>query len=320
VTLRARDLLELRGNPLQLSSLTGEVGLDKRLPESEMASPGLVLAGYTARFLPDRMHVLGETEITYLNSLGAAERLQRLRDFFSFPLPVVFVTKGLDVAPEMVELARSRAIPVLRSTLKTAEFYRAIKPVVEEATAPRTTLHGSLADVYGVGLLFLGRSGIGKSECVLDLVERGHRLVADDVVQVTRRGNMLLGQGHELAAHHMEIRGVGLIDIPALFGVRSVRQQKRIEVVVHLEDWNNAKDADRTGLAQQEALILGVNLPKVMVHLNPGKNITVISEVVAMNHLLRMTGIDTAAAFNERLIRRMREQKGLREYLQEDFE
>jgi HPr kinase/phosphorylase len=192
--------------------------------------------------------------------------------------------------------------------------------VVEEATAPRTTLHGSLADVYGVGLLFLGRSGIGKSECVLDLVERGHRLVADDVVQVTRRGNMLLGQGHELAAHHMEIRGSGLIDIPALFGVRSVRQQKRIEVVVHLEDWNNVKDADRTGLVQQEALILGVTLPKVMVALNPGKNITVISEVVAMNHLLRMTGIDTAAAFNERLIRRMREKKGLREYLQEDFE
>jgi HPr kinase/phosphorylase len=320
VTLRARDLLELRGNPLQLSSLTGEVGLDRRLPDSEMASPGLVLAGYTARFLPDRMHVLGETEITYLNSLAASERLQRLKDFFSFPLPVVFVTKGLDVAPEMIELAKSHAVPLLRTALKTAEFYRAIKPVVEEATAPRTTLHGSLCDVYGVGLLFLGRSGIGKSECVLDLVERGHRLVADDVVQVTRRGNMLLGQGHELAAHHMEIRGVGLIDIPALFGVRSVRQQKRIEVVVHLEDWNNAKDADRTGLAQQEALILGVGLPKVMVPLNPGKNITVISEVVAMNHLLRMTGIDTAAAFNERLIRRMREKKGLREYLQEDFE
>jgi len=320
VTLRARDLLELRGNPLQLESLTGEVGLDRRLPDSEMASPGLVLAGYTARFLPDRMHVLGETEITYLNSLDPAERAQRLQAFFSFALPVVFVTKGLEVPPEMIELARGHAVPLLRSSLKTAEFYRGIKPVVEEATAPRTTLHGSLADVYGVGLLFLGRSGIGKSECVLDLVERGHRLVADDVVQVTRRGNMLLGQGHELAAHHMEIRGVGLIDIPALFGVRSVRQQKRIEVVVHLEDWNNAKDPDRTGLAQQEALILGVSIPKVMVPLNPGKNITVVSEVVAMNHLLRMTGIDTAAAFNERLIRRMRDQKGLREYLQEDFE
>jgi HPr kinase/phosphorylase len=320
VTLCPRDLLLLRGNPLQLEPLTGEIALDRPLPDSELASPGLVLAGYTARFLPDRLHVLGETEMTFLASLSEAERRAALEAFFSFPLPVVFITKGQDAPPELVELARSRGVPVLRSGLKTAEFYRRIKPIVEEATAPRTTLHGSLADVYGVGLLFLGRSGIGKSECVLDLVERGHRLVADDVVQVRRRGNTLIGQGHELAAHHMEIRGLGLIDIPALFGIRAVRQQKRVEVVVWLEDWEKAKDADRTGLQQQETEILGVTLPKVIVPLNPGKNITVISEVVAMNHLLRMTGIDTAAAFNERLIRRMREQKGLREYLQEDFE
>lgn len=320
MTLRARDLLQLRGNPLRLECLTGELGLDRPLPDSEVASPGLVLAGYTARFLPDRMHVLGETEITYLNALDPVEREQRLTDFFGFAVPIIFVTKGLEIPPELLQLAKARGVPLLRSELKTAEFYKNIKPVVEEANAPRTTMHGSLADVYGVGLMFVGRSGIGKSECVLDLVERGHRLVADDVVQVVRRGNMLMGQGHELAAHHMEIRGVGLIDIPAIFGIRSVRQQKRIEVVVQLEDWENARDSERTGLTQQEAQILGVSLPRVSVPLNPGKNITVISEVVAMNHLLRMTGIDTAAAFNERLIRRMRDQKGLREYLQEDFE
>ena len=320
MTLRALDLMQLRGNPLQLESLTGEVGLDRPLPASELASPGLVLAAFTARFLPDRMHVLGETEMTFLASLSDADRLRALTGFFSFALPIVFVTKGQEVPPQMIELAQSRGVPLLRSALKTAEFYRLVKPIVAEANAPRTTLHGSLADVYGVGLLFLGRSGIGKSECVLDLVERGHRLVADDVVQVTRRGNMLIGQGHELAAHHMEIRGVGLIDIPVLFGIRAVRQQKRVEVVVQLEDWNNSPDADRSGLSQGEAEFLGVTLPKVVVLLNPGKNITVISEVVAMNHLLRMTGIDTSAAFNERLIRQMREQKGLREYLQEDFE
>jgi HPr kinase/phosphorylase len=320
VPVRPRDLLQLSENPLQLEALTGEVGLDRPLPDSEVASPGLVLAGFKARFLPERMHVLGETEITFLNSLEASTRRQALEGFFQYPVPVVFVTKGQEVPPELLELARGKGVPLLRSTLKTAEFYRRIKPIIEEALAPRTTLHASLADVYGVGLLFMGKSGIGKSECVLDLVERGHRLVADDVVQVSRRGNMLIGQGHELAAHHMEIRGVGLIDIPALFGVRAVRQQKRVEVVVYLEEWNNAFDADRSGLLQQETDILGVVLPKVVVPLNPGKNITVISEVVAMNHLLRMTGIDTAAAFNERLIRRMREKKGLREYLQEDFE
>jgi HPr kinase/phosphorylase len=267
------------------------------------------------------MHVFGETEMTYLGTLSAEARRKTLESFFSFDLPCVFVTKGLPVPDEMLELARARGVPVVRSRLKTAEFYRNIKPIVEDAFAPQTTLHGSLSDVYGVGLLFIGRSGIGKSECVLDLVERGHRLVADDVVQVTRRrSDVLIGQGHEMAGHHMEIRGIGLVDIPAIFGVRSVRQQKRIEVVVQLEDWETAKDADRSGLVQQETDILGVKLPRVVVALNPGKNITVISEVVAMMHLLRYSGVDVAAAFNERLIRRMKEQRGLREYLQNDYE
>jgi HPr kinase/phosphorylase len=267
------------------------------------------------------LHVLGETEITYLNSLPAEQRHKSLVTFFSYDLPCIFVTKGQEVPAELLEFARGKGIPVLRSRLKTAEFYRRIKPIVEEAFAPRTTLHGSLADVYGVGLLFVGRSGIGKSECVLDLVERGHRLVADDVVQVTRRGHdVLIGRGHELAAHHMEIRGIGLIDIPALFGVRAVRQQKRIEVVVQLEDWETAKDSDRSGLSREETTILEVPVPRVVVPLNPGKNITVISEVVAMMHLLRYSGVDVAAAFNARLIKRMKEQRGVKEYLQEDYE
>ncbi len=319
--LRLRDFLSRRGDPLQLEPLTGELGLDRQLPDAEVASPGLALAGYTGRFAPNRLHVFGETEITYLRSLSAEQRQQSLANFFSFDLPCIFVTKGQEVPPELLDLARNHNVPLLRTKLKTAEFYRRVKPIVEEAFAPRTTLHGSLADVYGVGLLFVGRSGIGKSECVLDLVERGHRLVADDVVQVTRRGNdVLIGRGHELAAHHMEIRGIGLIDIPALFGVRAVRQQKRIEVVVQLEDWETTKDTDRTGLTREETMILDVAVPRVCVPLNPGKNITVISEVVAMMHLLRYSGVDVAAAFNARLIKRMKEQRGVKEYLQEDYE
>jgi HPr kinase/phosphorylase len=320
VTLKPRDLLTRRGDPLELESLTGETGLDRALPEPDVASPGLVLAGYTERFVPSRLHALGETEIAYLASLTDEVRRATILTFFAFELPCVIITKGQSPPEPMLTVARERGIPVLRTRLKTAEFYRRIKPILEEAFAPRTTLHGSLADVYGVGLLFTGRSGIGKSECVLDLVERGHRLVADDAVIATKRGNILIGHGHELAAHHMEIRGVGLIDIPSLFGVRSVRQQKRIEVVVHLEDWNNTVDAERTGLVRQEIAVLDVKLPKVIVPLNPGKNLTVISEVVAMNHPLRITGVDTAAVFNDRLIRRMREKRGLREYLQEDTE
>ena len=184
-------------------------------------------------------------------------------------------------------------------------------------------MHASLADVFGVGLLFTGRSGIGKSECVLDLVERGHRLVADDLVLITKRGNdVLIGRGHELQRHYMEIRGVGLVDIPAIFGIRAVRQQKRIEVVVQLEEWGGEAfaNADRTGLDGETTTILDVTLPKVRVLLNPGKNITVICEVIAMNHLLKYSGIDAAERFNDRLIKQMRDSSEVRAYLQEDNE
>jgi HPr kinase/phosphorylase len=319
--LRIRDLLARKSAPLQLETLTGEVGLDREIPNAEASSPGLVLAGYTARFVGDRLHILGETEISYLASLEPAARRHTLESFMGFNLPCVVITKSQEAPEELLELAQAKGVPVIRTSLKTSEFYRRLKPFLDDAFAPDTSIHGSLADVYGVGLLFLGRSGIGKSECVLDLVERGHRLVADDMVQVKRHGvDILMGRGHEVAQHHMEIRGIGLIDIKVLFGVRSVRQQKRIEVVVQLEDWDASREYDRTGLDLQHTKILDVDLPLVTVPLNPGKNLTVICEVVAMNHLLRYSGIDTAKNFNERLIRRMREQAQIRDYLEEDYE
>ncbi|MGH7338690.1 MAG: HPr(Ser) kinase/phosphatase, partial [Myxococcota bacterium] len=298
---RIRDLLARKGAPLQLEALTGDTGLDRVIPSPEASSPGLVLAGYTARFVGDRLHILGETEISYLASLPGDARRRALEQFFGFDLPCVIITKAQAVPTELLELAQAKGVPVIRTSLKTAEFYRRLKPFLDDAFAPSTTLHGSLADVYGVGLLFLGRSGIGKSECVLDLVERGHRLVADDLVQVTRRGvDILIGRGHELAQHHMEIRGIGLIDIKALFGIRAARQQKRIEVVVQLEDWDASREYDRTGLHIQETQILDISIPLVTVPLNPGKNLTVICEVVAMTHLLRYSGVDSARNLNAR--------------------
>lgn len=318
---RIRDLLARKGAPLQLEALTGDTGLDRVIPSPEASSPGLVLSGYTARFVGDRLHILGETEISYLASLPGDARRRALEQFFGFDLPCVVITKSQAVPTELLELAQAKGVPVIRTSLKTAEFYRRLKPFLDDAFAPSTTLHGSLADVYGVGLLFLGRSGIGKSECVLDLVERGHRLVADDLVQVTRRGvDILIGRGHELAQHHMEIRGIGLIDIKALFGIRAARQQKRIEVVVQLEDWDASREYDRTGLRIQETEILEISIPLVTVPLNPGKNLTVICEVVAMTHLLRYSGVDSARNLNERLIERMRERAEVREYLEEDNE
>jgi HPr kinase/phosphorylase len=321
-TLTIRDIIERKGEPLKLEVLTGDAGLDREVVVPEVSSPGLVFAGFTQRFAAERLHALGETEIAFLESLTAQDRTRALETFMSYELPCVFVTKGQMVPPELVALGKERGIPVLLSQLGTAEFYRRISPYLTEMFAPATQIHASMADVYGVGLLFVGRSGIGKSECVLDLVERGHRLVADDVVHVSLRGaGLLIGRSHELAHRYMEIRGIGLVDVMALFGVRAVRQQKRIEVVVELQDWESAKqEVERTGLGGRTTTILGVDLPLVTIPLNPGKNLTVICEVVAMNHLLRYSGVDAARQFNDRLIQRLAQQAELREYLAEDYE
>ncbi|CAN5503177.1 HPr(Ser) kinase/phosphatase [soil metagenome] len=316
--LTVDELLRSKKGALALELLTHERGLSRLIPGPEISSPGLVLTGYTERFPSERIQVLGETEIAFLHSLPDERRQQALQAFFTFEIPVVFITKAQAPPFPLLDLADERGIPVIRTALKTAEFYTRIKPFLEERFAPSTAMHGSLADVYGVGLLFVGASGIGKSEAVLDLIERGHRLVADDMVLITRRGNeVLIGRGHELQRHHMEIRGIGIIDIPRLFGVRAIRQQKRVEVVVQLEAWDERATYDRTGLDRQQIDILGVPIPKVVVPLNPGKNITVIAEVVAMNHLLKYAGVDSAALFNERLMRHM---GATAEYLEEDYE
>ncbi|HJQ54193.1 MAG TPA: HPr(Ser) kinase/phosphatase [Gemmatimonadaceae bacterium] len=317
------QLLDRLRGTLQLEEIEPGSGLDRPVANAEVSSPGLVLAGYVKRFSAGRLQVLGETEITYLASLSPDNRRRVLELFFSFPIPAVFVTKGQRLPIGLKEIAGAAGVPVIRTKLKTAEFYRRIKPVLEMEFAPTVSLHGSLADVFGVGVFFSGKSGIGKSECVLDLVERGHRLVADDLVITSKRGNdVLIGRGHEMQRHYMEIRGVGLIDIPAIFGIRAVRQQKRIEVVVNLEEWDQHAVADRTGLDVATTTILEVELPKITVFLNPGKNITVIAEVIALNHLLRYSGVNAAEAFNERLVGRLKTAaaNNIREYLQEDHE
>jgi len=317
------QLLDRLRASLQLEEIEPGTGHDRSVGNAEVSSPGLVLAGYVKRFSAERLQVLGETEITYLASLNPSARREVLDLFFSFPIPAVFITKGQRLPLGLKEFAANAGIPLIRTKLKTAEFYRRIKPVLEMEFAPTVSLHGSLADVFGVGLFFTGKSGIGKSECVLDLVERGHRLVADDLVITSKRGNdVLIGRGHEMQRHYMEIRGVGLIDIPAIFGIRAVRQQKRIEVVVQLEEWDQHSTAERTGLDVETTSILDVELPKITVFLNPGKNITVIAEVIALNHLLRYSGINAAEQFNERLMRRMERAaaSNIQQYLQEDHE
>ena len=319
--LTVGQLIERMRDTLQLEHVERTNGLDRVVENPNVSSPGLVLAGYVGRFPARRLQVLGETEITYLRSIDAAVRRKHLTTFFSYPVPCVFITKGQPPGDDLIDIAAAAGVAVIGTRLKTNEFYTRIKTWLEDEFAPATNVHASLADVFGVGLLFVGRSGIGKSECVLDLVERGHRLVADDLVIVRRRGtDVLIGRGHELQRHHMEIRGVGLVDIPSIFGIRAVRQQKRVEVEVHLEEWNQDAPIDRTGLDTETTTILDVEIPKVRVPLNPGKNITVVAEVIAMNHLLKYSGIDPAERFNERLMKQMRPATDVTRYLQEDNE
>lgn len=316
-----RELIDRVREPLKLENLTTDLRGSRNVASPDISSPGLALAGYVERFVSDRLQVLGETEITYLNSLEPQRRDEILSLLCSFEIPAIFVTKSLELPAGLLEKAATAGIEIHRTPLKTADFYRIIKPVLEDLFAPSTTLHGSLADVFGVGLFFTGQSGIGKSECVLDLVERGHRLVADDLVLASRRGNdILIGRAHELAGHHMEIRGIGVIDVASLFGIRAVRQQKRIEVMVQLESWNQDSVVERTGLDTLTTSILGVEIPKIIVPLNPGKNITVIAEVIAMNHLLRYSGIHPAELLNSKLIQKMQKKANIRMYLQEDEE
>lgn len=316
--ITVEELLRDREEALGLENLTPEADLDRPITHPDPANPGLALAGFTERVVAGRVQVFGETEMAYLDSLEAEVVDRRLRHLFHHDVPVVFVTKELAVDAQFLTTARGYKIPVFRTTMGTGLFFQRLNPYLEAALAPTVSLHGSLADVYGVGLLFVGESGIGKSECVLDLVERGHRLVADDLVFAKRRGHdIIIGHGHEIQRHHMEIRGVGIIDIKALFGIRAIRQQKRVEVVVQLEAWDDSRQYSRTGLERETTDILGVTLPMVTVPLNPGKNITVISEVVAMNHLLKYTGVDPAREFDQKLREALRP---VREYLEEDYE
>jgi HPr kinase/phosphorylase len=323
VKLKVRDLFEEKGVIYGLRLLSDEAGLDKPIHTKEIYRPGLALAGYTERFAFSRIQVLGETEMCFLKGLTPSKQRRAILDFLEFDIPCIVITKGLDPPPLLVGEANKRGVPVISTTQSTTRFSHFLSAYLENRFAPQTTLHGTLADVYGVGLLFQGRSGIGKSECVLDLVERGHRLVADDLVRVVRKGNeVLIGTGHESLRHHMEIRGLGIIDITSIFGIRAVRLQKRIEVVVLLEDWNNGVDYDRTGLDEKVTTILDVQLPVVTIPLVPGKNITVLSEVAAMDHLTKLYGYHPAKRFNERLIELTRRKDKGANYLdlEEDYE
>lgn len=314
------SLFNAKKDDLQLETLTGVESLDTLLFSSEVNRLGLCLAGYTGEFLEGGVQILGQTEAAYLGRLSDERAQGALREVLQYKIPLLVLTRALDPPEGLLELAKERGVPVLRTKMATGEFIRRICAYLEYMLSARVSKHGTLVDVYGIGLLYTGRAAIGKSECALDLIERGHRLVADDIVTIFRKGQVLIGQANELTGYHMEIRGVGIINIETLFGVRAVRLQKRVEVVVNLAEWDGQGDYERLGMEYETTTILGVEVPTVTIPIFPGKNITVIGEVVAMNHILRVCGCNPAAEFGSRLVQLLRQKRSAGSYLEEDEE
>ncbi len=320
--LTVEKLYQDRNRDLELTLLTNaEAGLSKPINNAELHRPGLALAGFFERFASRRIQILGETELTYMTRLGPERLTEVGQKIFSFDIPMIIVAKGITPPLEFLHLAESNNTAVFSSRLTTSVLSARLSAFLDHAFAPSINTHGTLVDVYGVGLLYTGKSGIGKSEVALDLVERGHRLVADDVVKITRAApDVIIGSGSELLGHHMEIRGVGIIDIEELFGIRSIRLQKRIEVEVRLTLWSETADYERLGIEERTTTILGVNIPLVNVPISPGKNITVISEVIAMNHMLKVYGENSALEFTKKLSQRLSRQSTTKDYLESDLE
>ena len=320
-SITVREVLEHYGDQLGLSLLAGRSGLDNLLVASDVHRPGLALSGFVGLFTYDRAQVLGNSEMLYLADLTGERRSAALGVIYQFDMPCIVVTDGNDVPPTMAELADERSIPLLTTQFSTTKFAHLFAYYLDDAFAPRTSLHGSLVDVYGIGLLFVGPSGIGKSEIALDLVERGHRLVADDVVMVSRKmQGMLVGSAGDVLRDHIEIRGLGILNVRSMFGVQAFRLQKRIEVVVKLMEWERKTNVERLGLEDDWVSILDVEVPQVTVPIYPGKNITVITEAIALNYQLKIQGIHTAQEFSRKLEEKMSQRGPSQTMIRSDVE
>ncbi len=308
-----------------LKLFTDGTGFDRLIIGQNLHRPGLALAGFVELFSYDRVQIVGNTEVRYLNELSEDNRMKTLENIFHFDVPCVIFTNGHIPSKETVELANKHKIPLFGSSYTTTKLTYLVSDLLDDQFEPRLSLHGSFVDVYGVGMLFVGKSGIGKSEIALDLVERGHRLVADDLVIFTKKGEgILMGAGTQLAQHFMEIRGIGIIDVRSMFGIRAIRFQKRLEMVVELEVWDENKEYTRTGLDGTPIDLLDVDIPYLQLPIFPGKNITVISEVIALNYLLKHYGYDAARVFQDRLLDKIQKKSKdvdrVIDYFEHDFE
>jgi HPr kinase/phosphorylase len=298
-----RELLKSAGKELSLRLGAGRRGLDRLILLSRVQRPGLALTGFTDYIRYGRVQIMGGSEVSYLGRLPAGKRRTTLRRLARCPVSCFVVTKGLTPPAELLEEAERAGAPVLLTRLESTSFIKQLSAFLDERLALRVHLHAVLVDVFGLGVLIVGESGIGKSECALDLVDRGHRLVSDDVVDIKRMGETLVGSSPDLTRYHMELRGLGVINIKDLYGVSSIRLSKRIELVVSLDRWEEGREYDRLGLHDERHPILGLEAPLVRMPVAPGRNLALLVEVAARNQLLKARGFDAARLFAERVDR-----------------
>ncbi|GHV60524.1 HPr kinase/phosphorylase [Spirochaetia bacterium] len=302
------DLIDLdlkEHNSLNLRCIGGRKGLTREIESPDLNRPGLALSGFYDLFAHQRIQLFGQGEVAYLGKLAAEGTSATIRQMFSFPIPCCIFTHGLSPDQSFFEEAERTQCPVLQTDLSTSEFSARIMRILSDIYAPRQSIHGVLVEVSGMGILILGDSGVGKSETALELIERGHRLVADDVVELhCVNGNTLIGAGaNKIIGHHMEIRGLGIINVTHLKGVGAIRDSKRVQLVVVLEEWDAAKSYDRLGTEEQHMEFLGVNIPKLEIPVKPGRNIPIIIEVAAMNERLKSMGYNAAREFNQNILK-----------------
>ncbi len=286
--------LEILNKPNDLS--------ERVVTQSAVNRPGLPLAGFFDCFVPERIQVIGRMEHLYLEKLNPEERKARIKEFYSKQPVAIVVSRGMDPFPEALKYAKKYNVPLLHTKRSTSQFIAAMISYLSVALAPKITRHGVLVEVYGEGILILGDSGIGKSETAIELIKRGHRLIADDAVEISRVSDItLVGRAPEIIRHYMELRGIGIIDIRRIYGTGAVKDSEKIQLIVKLEHWVQGKMYDRMGLENEYEEILGIKIPSITIPVRPGRNLAVILEIAAMNFRLKKMGYNTAEEFSRRL-------------------
>ena len=279
-------------------------GID--ITTSDVSRPGLQLVGFVEYFDNRRIQIMGKAEFTYLEQFSTDERTKKLEDFFKLGFPVLIITRGLQIFPEMSDFAEKYNVPLLRCEYGTSRFMSMIIRYLSEQLAPCKTRHGVLCEIYGEGILIMGESGVGKSEAAIELVKRGHRLVADDAVEIRKiSDSTLIGSSPEIIRHFVEVRGIGIIDVKEIFGMGAIKDEQQIDMVIHLEPWVKGKEYDRLGMVDEYTNIMGINVPSITIPVKIGRNIAVIVEVAAMNNRQKKKGYNAAVELNNRLMKQM---------------